>query len=528
MTDDLLTRLQAHALTDGARPAFTFLDDREQEAGCLSFEALWAAAGDVAANLAAFGVRGQRVVLAVADARQFVPLFFGILRAGATAVPLVAPSPRKPAEAFLGLVSHARAVVAVAGGPTAELLGGRVPCLLPEPLLRPVSGSGEAFVDRVPAAFLQYSSGSTGTPKAVVVGHAQIAHNAGAIGRAFGVEPDTVGGGWLPLHHDMGLIGLVLTPVFLGIHSVLMPPMAFLTRPARWLRMVSRYRIAYSGGPNFAFDHCVDRIDAAEREGLDLCAWRVAFNGAEPVRSRTLQRFADTFAQCGFRSRAFFPCYGLAEATLFVAGAPWAGGPDDPVDCGPPAADTIVTIADPETGTVRAPGEVGEVCVTGPGVAAGYFDLPAESEVAFGAGHLRTGDLGFVRDGRLHLAGRLKDLIVVRGRKVHPQDVEHACEVGFAVAFPIDDAEGEQLAVVAEQPRRQDPAALRALVLGMRERVLGRTGLSIAKLAFVAPGALPRTTSGKPRRFLCKQHFLEGRLDTLWAEGNDTVTRGKS
>src|SRR6185436_6705124 len=278
---------------------------------------------------------------------------------------------------------------------------------------------------------------------------------------------------WLPLYHDLGLIGILLQAAWVGAPCVLMAPVAFLQSPARWLRAVSRYRATTSGGPNFAYDLCVRKIPPVEREGLDLSSWRIAFNGAEPVRAGTLDRFAAAFAPAGFRRQALYPCYGLAEATLMVSGNRPGEGPavrGSAVGCGRMLPGVEAVIADPATAAPCGPGEVGEIWVAGGSVARGYWNRPEESAETFGAclsgsaggrgPYLRTGDLGFLDGDQLFIAGRIKDLVILRGRNHHPQDLELTAErshpalrPGGGAAFAVEAAGEERLVLVHEVER---------------------------------------------------------------------------
>jgi acyl-CoA synthetase (AMP-forming)/AMP-acid ligase II len=373
------------------------------------------------------------------------------------------------------------------------------------------------------------------------------------IADAFEHGLDTVVGGWLPLYHDMGLIGNVLQSVWLGRPCYLSSPFEFMQRPLRWLEMISRYRVTTSGAPNFAYDACVRRIDPRNCSELDLRSWTLAFNGAEPVRWEVLERFAARFQPWGFDRRAFYPCYGLAEATLFVTGPrrttitavdvdhdrlEQEGQAVEPaegksvrklVGCGFPRLGATVKIVNPETHKECVSGGVGEIWVSGPSVAEGYWQSP-DSET-FGAivaddpsvPYLRTGDLGFVRDGELFVTGRLRDMVIVRGRNHYAEDIEATVEGAHAflaghkgAAFAVATPESEALVVVQEVSRQHlhEPNWL-----SVREAVVDvlaqRHGLAAREIVFVLAGSLPRTTSGKVKRFAVRQHFLEGSLHSL-------------
>ncbi len=361
-------------------------------------------------------------------------------------------------------------------------------------------------------------------------------HNLGLIREAFGHTPDSCGVIWLPPYHDMGLIGGVLQPLFAGFPVVLMSPVSFLKRPRRWLQAVSRYRATTSGGPNFAYELCLERIGPEEREALDLRSWTVAFDGAEPVRARTLERFAEAFAGCGFRRRALYPCYGLAEATLWVSGRSLGDGggeaaigapePGRTVSCGRSSADQRIVIADPRTGRLVPEGAVGEIWVAGPSVADGYWDQPEETEGTFrarladtGEGpFLRTGDLGLLVHGELHVTGRLKDLVIIDGVNHHAEDLEWTAERSHpslgkqAAAFAIDEDGAERLAIVHELAPRARPLDLDGVIETIRRSVATAHAVPVHAVALLRSGGLPRTSSGKVRRSACRELFLSGRL----------------
>jgi len=541
--------LNHHPSSDWQRSrSYVFLADGEVEEERLSHAALDRRARGIAAALAAEVPAGERALLLYPPGLDFIAAFLGCLYAGVVAVPASPPRPRRDDARLRSIVEDSLPRVVLTTSKSLATYQ-RLSWLaelswlatdgLPEEDWEGISPLLES------PAFLQYTSGSTGTPKGVIVSHANLLHNEQLIQNAFGQDESSVVVGWLPFYHDMGLIGNVLQPLFSGAGCVLMSPMAFLQRPRRWLEAISRYRGTTSGGPNFAYDLCVDRIDEAAREGLDLASWAVAFNGSEPVRAATLERFATAFAPCGFRREALFPCYGLAEATLFVAG-PCRGeghrvanaegsGARPPVSCGEIWGGQEVAIVAPETLEEAGPGEVGEIWISGPSVAMGYWNRPAATTATFqarlarrgGRGFLRTGDLGFLKGGQLFVTGRLKDLIIVRGRNHYPQDLEltvkgshPALGAGLGAAFAVDWEGGEAVALVQEADLRRS-ADWGAALEAARVAVAEEHGVALQALLLVKPGAVPRTTSGKVQRHLCRRLYLEGGFAPLaaWQPG---------
>ncbi|HJX30002.1 MAG TPA: AMP-binding protein, partial [Thermoanaerobaculia bacterium] len=483
--------------------------------------------------------------------------------AGVIAVPAYPPHSRRPDPRLRSIAIDCRPRAVLTTGvllARRETLVQQVPELAPAlwldtERLRETAGDAE----RVPhsghpgkiageIAFLQYTSGSTGTPKGVVVTHGNLLHNLEMIRRAFGQTADSVVVGWLPLFHDMGLIGNVLQPCYVGAECVLMSPAAFLQKPARWLQAIHRFRGTTSGGPDFSYDLCVRSIAPEDREGLDLSSWNVAFNGAEPVRAETLRRFTEAFAPCGFRREAFFPCYGLAEATLFVAGGPRDrpagigsfasealesgqavlaadGTGRELVSCGHAWMDQRIAVIDPESGEPCPEGRVGEIRVAGPSVAAGYWNQPEASAATFhaqpgGERVLRTGDLGFFAGGELFLTGRLKDLIILRGRNHYPQDLELTAErsdpslrAGSGAAFSVERQGEERLVLVSEVERRHGDLA--AIADAIRRAIAEEHGVGVADVVLLRQGTIPKTSSGKIQRRECRARYLGGELEAL-------------
>ncbi|HYU31756.1 MAG TPA: amino acid adenylation domain-containing protein, partial [Thermoanaerobaculia bacterium] len=542
-----LLRERASATPD--RRAYTFLADGETESAALSWGELDARARGIGAALAGQRAEGERVLLLFPPGLDFIAAFFGCLYAGAVAVPSYPPRQHRDQPRLRAIARDACPGFALTTAELAsrrEALVSRVPELAGTVWLAVEEidlHGAERWSAPEPAAetpaFLQYTSGSTALPKGVVVTHGNILHNEEMIRKAFGQSEDSVVVGWLPLFHDMGLIGNVLQPLYTGAACVLMPPLAFLQKPVRWLRAIHRYRGTTSGGPNFGYDLCMRKVGPEERAELDLSSWTLAFNGAEPVRAETLDRFVEAFGSCGFRREAFFPCYGLAEATLFVAGGRHGEPPvvERFVGCGSAWAGQRIVIADPESGASVEPGRTGEIWVAGASVAAGYWDRPEETARTFGAlladgsgPFLRTGDLGFVWDGELFVTGRLKDLIILRGRNLYPQDLEltagrahPSLEPGGEAAFSVDVAGEERLVLVLEVGRR----ALRGLEVplvaaAVRRAVAEEHEVQVHEVVLIRPGTLPRTSSGKVQRHACRAAWLAGG-DGLEIVGRDAV-----
>jgi acyl-CoA synthetase (AMP-forming)/AMP-acid ligase II/predicted amino acid dehydrogenase/acyl carrier protein len=437
-------------------------------------------------------------------------------------------------------------------------------------------------------AFLQYTSGSTGSPKGVMISHGNLMHNSRLIRNAAGHRPESVGVIWLPPYHDMGLIGGILQPLYTGFPVVLFSPLDFLSTPLRWLQAVTRYRATTSGGPNFAYDLCVRKISPEQREKLDLRSWDVAFCGAEPIRAETLRRFAEYFEPCGFSVNTFYSCYGLAENTLIVTGGKKAAPPiikkrlahgktRELVGCGSPLENQKLVVVDPESLCACPENQEGELWVQGPSTARGYWNRRAETEETFhaflktGEGpFLRTGDLGFLREGELFVTERLKDLIIIRGENYYSHDIERTVETcypglrrGCGAAFSFDGNGEEQVVVVQEVERRfherregrknvaplkerrsasdrrregadpwHDPeerkefdpsAAFEAICKAVSEE----HGLEIHAILFLKAGTIPKTTSGKIQRFLCKAGFLDRTLDVIaeWKRDSSSPDR---
>ncbi|MFC0451217.1 fatty acyl-AMP ligase [Rhodococcus jostii] len=507
--------LQARAADQPDDCAYVFLDERGAEAELLTYSELHFRAMAVAAYLRERCAQGDRVILMIPPGLDFVVAYVGCLYAHVIAVPVSPPRNHRIHDATRNIIADCDPAMVLTS-------------------LDDVDPDGTLEPDRCDAAsiaFLQYTSGSTSAPKGVMVSHGNLAANQEQIQRAMGHDEESTFVGWAPLFHDQGLIGNVLQPLHLGATSYLMSPGAFIRRPLLWLSAISKYRAHSSGGPNFAFDVCVAHAQRRDLSDLDLSSWRVAFNGAEPIRPESLRRFAETFAPYGFDANALYPCYGLAEATLFVSGSRKGRGPryldadrDELgrghvvpgqgrtlVGSGVPEAD--IRIVDPHTRQPSEPHRIGEIWVAGEQVAQGYWN--GRSPDTFADGYLHTGDLGVVIDEELYVVGRVKDLIIIRGRNVYPHDIELTAQSahplvrpGACAAFAISGVDTDRLVVVAEvREERPDIAgAIRAAIIREHE-------VAVADLVLSAPGRLQKTSSGKIMRSAAKKCYLEGGFD---------------
>lgn len=551
--DTLGGLLQAKAAAAPEHRIFTFLGHELNPAGEHTYGSLDRRAREIAGALG--GMEGERALLVFAPGLEFIEAMYGCLYAGLIAVPCPPPDPgRKYAGPRMRTIVE-DATPRVVLSPQAlqasisEVLGETTPHLVASDT---ATGDAEPVVnDPGDVAVLQYTSGSTSVPRGVMVSHANVIDNCDFIAEGMDLEIDRGGLMWLPPYHDMGLIGGMFSPMHSGRPMTLMSPLLFLADPLNWLRAITRYGASASGGPNFAFDLCVRRSDASTRQGLDLSSWTTAYNGAESVRPETMEAFTAAFAPHGFDAAAFYPCYGLAEATLMVSGGEKGAGPSslsadvaaleqgrfEPggegrslrlTSCGVPRPGARVAVVDPETGEPCADGVIGEIWISGSSVGLGYWAREAETASVFGARiagtddgpFMRSGDLGFLHNAELYVTGRITEVLVLDGRALYPTDLEGVAEASSqalrhncAAAFLIETGGRQRAALVAEV--REDERDLAAVYAAIREAVSDRLDVDLAAICLIAPRTIPRTSSGKTRRSECREMYLRGRLDTV-------------
>ncbi len=548
---------------------YTFLVDGTTERDKLTYGLLDQRSREIAVMLRRVCEPGDRALLLYPPGLDFVAAFFGCLYAGVIAVPAYPPQTARPERSLPRL----QAIITESGATTVLCVEDHC-----ESLRNLFAANAQLAICRVLAtdhyglentntwnpprchpdtiAFLQYTSGSTASPRGVSISHGNIIHNLTCIQQVSSHESPDVLVSWLPTYHDMGLFAGVLFPLFNRCPSYLMSPMAFLQKPIRWLQAISAFRGTNSGGPNFAFDLCTQKITAEQRRQLDLSSWQIAYNGAEPIRRSTLNDFANSFRECGFQMSALFPVYGLAESTVFVSGKQLTESLPgnspmnslsvsnaDPINCGSPLSGMEIAIADPQRLVEQSPGEVGEIWVRGPSVSGGYWNLPEETDRTFGAylsdsnrgPFLRTGDLGFMQGGELFVTGRRKDLIIIHGRKHYPQDIEKTVEASHSdiratcsAAISLETDDGPRLVILAEVNRRtrfgtRTGAGIDEALLVDLDEIMGRVVETISEthevqthlVLLLSPGSIPKTSSGKIQRHACLEAFSAGQFRAL-------------
>ena len=543
--------------------AYRYLIDGEYDEVTMTYEDLDRRSRSIAALLQSSAKVGDRALLIFPPGLDFVAAFFGCLYAKIIAIPAYPPHPARPERnlpSILRIATDAKPAVALLTSSLLDVIKSQKEISDEFGNIKLLATDSKGIDDLADEwkhaeiggndiAFLQYTSGSTTIPKGVIVSHGNLIHNLGFIEESFGLTSKSHTVFWLPPYHDMGLIGGILQSLYTGYPVTLFPHLIFLQRPIRWLQAISRFHATCSGGPNFAYDLCTRKVKPEQREQIDLSHWEVAFNGAEPIYHKSLDQFADYFAPCGFKREAFLPCYGLAEATLMVVGAPKARSPliknlinsgleqnqvivspekrEDTrtlVSCGKNIPDHKIRIVNAKTLALCPANEVGEIWVSGPSVANGYWNKPFETESTFGAmlsnnkegPFLRTGDFGFLHEGELYITGRLKNLIISQGKNHYPHDIERTVEgshpairpAGSAV-FSICKSGTEQIIIIVELKQKLVVKA-EEVIKAIRQAVSLNHELHVNDIRLSNAGGIPKTTSGKTRHFLCKEYYLDG------------------
>ncbi|WP_339459781.1 AMP-binding protein [Nodularia spumigena] len=526
----------------GNSVGFSFLQDGKQEN--LTYAELDKKARTIAAHLQAMHWQGERVLLMYPPGLELIAAIMGCFYAGVVAVPVYPPRRNQNRNRLLAITQDAEAKGILTTVSLDDLLKEVAKNTVIAGLNKIATDSmllsvGEAWqtpeLTKDSLALLQYTSGSTGIPKGVMLSHGNLLHNLAQIYQRFGHSSHSKVVSWLPPYHDMGLIGGIFQPLYGGFPVTLMSPVAFLQKPLRWLQAISQTHATTSGAPNFAYEMCVRKIRLEECPDLDLSSWNLAFTGAEPIRQATLERFATVFAPYGFRRTAFYPCYGLAEATLFVSGKNQKNLElnhiaQGLVSCGIPSHDQTLIIVNPESRQPCAAGEEGEIWVKGESVAQGYWQRFQETAVSFRAslaseagGFLRTGDLGFLRSGELFVTGRIKDVIIIRGQNYYPHDIEAtvaqshpALSAYWGAAFSVE-VSGEERLVVVQEVERNCWRTLDkdGIITAIRAAISREFGLQVDGICLLKPSSIPKTSSGKVQRFACRDGFLSSGLDVV-------------
>ena len=554
----LVELLRHLALTNPDGHAYSWLVDSDDEELKITYSQVDAQSRAIAAMLQDMGAKGQRALLLYPPGLEYIGAYFGCIYSGVIAVPAYPPRLNMSATRLGAIVADAQATVALTTSGIFQKLQLRLPkmpqlaALQWETTDRMGTANASAWKPFEPSkdtvAFLQYTSGTTAIPRGVMVTHGNLLANSALITEGFSQTAGDRGIFWLPIYHDMGLIGGLLQPLWHGHPTTLMPPAAFLLSPYRWLRAISRLKATISGGPNMAYDLCTRQVTAEQRATLDLSSWKLAFTGAEPIRAETLRRFVAAFEPCGFSASSFYPCYGSAEGTLIITGGqrqvaprvrrldrkllsmgravdvpPDASGAEY-VSCGHSLGKQMIKVVDPESLQECAQNVVGEVWVQGESVASGYWNNPDETGHTFGgciqpggeAPFLRNRDLGFMDGDEFFFVSRLPDVLRVQGRNHYPHDVEATAEgahqslrAGFGAAFTIEDG---KVVLVFELERRAKPD-MESIILAVRQALHRDHELELHAFALIRILSIPKTTSGKIQRYATRDAFLSSSLD---------------
>ncbi|MDO8271441.1 MAG: AMP-binding protein [Gammaproteobacteria bacterium] len=536
---DLLSLFESRLHSQPDMPLYSFLDRDGAVSQSLTVSALFVQARDLAEVLQAYGLKHQPVVLLYPHGSEFIVAFFAALLAGAYPVPVARPRGRDW-RVLMGIIRASRAGALLTLSATARHLPAELTVGDPLQIVhtdnlhtrrtdrmarwqRPVPESRDI-------AFIQYTSGSTSAPKGVEITHAAILHNCELIAQAFACSGADIGVSWLPFHHDMGLIGHVITPLYCGIHNYFLAPSDFAAKPVRWLQAISRYRGTISGAPDFAYEHCHSRVIEEELEALDLRSWRLAYCGAQRVSADTLRKFSARFGRRGFAEQAWHPCYGLAEATLYVCSRQGLHThrqqgrlrqtEREDVSIGQLDGRVDIRIVDTEAGGEVAEEEVGEILVRSAALGNGYHRDAVSTAATFDVsmtGFLRTGDLGYIHEGDLYFTGRCKTLIKRRGRSFHAEDIEAEveallCDKGVqrSAAFELNPDAADSLVILLEADGSVDPRLIELSIPVLQSRLCQTPGILATDIVVAPRHSLPLTSSGKLQRMRCRERYLAG------------------
>lgn len=559
---NLVEVLQWRALRRPGDRAYLFLADGENEEKSLTYQELERRARSLGALLQAQGFTGKRALLFFPPGPEYVETFWSCLYAGVVSIPVYQPKLNRSIERLRSIILDTDATLVLTNSKGADALArwfindavfAHLHWVITDDFFS--SGANTSLDIRGTSdavAYIQYTSGATAPPRGVMISQENILQNVSFLHHRLAHPVDRYMVSWLPPYHDMGLVSSILLPVYAGFPVVLMPPAAFIQRPLRWLEAISHYRAATSGGPNFSYELCIYKSTPEQIERLDLSCWSAAFNGSEPIDWRTLKNFSYTFARSGFRLQAFYPCYGLAEATLFVAG----GTREAPlrlkyfrksaltkhlveevsarendvcalVSCGFSAEDHLILIVDPVSLTRCSAGQVGEIWVTGPGIARAYWNNDEETTRILQAHltdsneqqFLRTGDLGFLWQGELFVVGRLQNVLHIPGKLYYSQHIEQSARSSHPSLCAKKNAaflEKNQLVIIQEVNRHTTRGECDEIINAIRQAILKEHFLELSAIVLIRQGSIPRTSSGKIKHYECHQRFLDGTLEVVY------------
>jgi acyl-CoA synthetase (AMP-forming)/AMP-acid ligase II/acyl carrier protein len=546
--NNIITRLGVHAAARPHATAFAILNNGEEIGQEITYGQLQSKVTALAAYLGTKQLFGKRVLLAYQDITAFISAFLACQYCGIVAVPVSYPRGTKQVARLFAIIDDAQASAIMSTADTIavlrETLPGAIDIIITDDATPSNDITEPTFYE---VSFIQYTSGSTGKPKGVVVSAKNLRHNQQLIARTFGCTQDSVILSWLPFHHDMGLIGNILHAIYTGCRCIMMSPLSFMQRPARWLEAISNYNVTHSGGPNFAYDIAVDKIPVEEVSKLDLSSWIVAYNGSEPIRFETLQRFANHFSDAGFEAGALCPCYGLAEATLLVSGNK-KQTPPTAIFIERELADGKVILSnedDEDAIAVVSSGNVaagmdcriigvngnecseleeGEICIAGDSVTAGYWarDNKEHFYIIDNKAFLKTGDLGFMYQGSLFVHGRLKEMLIIRGKNFYPYDIEDVAaessssvETNGVAVFGVNTPD-EGFVVLAEVKRHLLKTIAAEEVISIIDRSIAASfGIAAYDIILTPPLGIPRTTSGKLQRVKCREAYVQNALNVI-------------